>query len=410
MRFIRRGLSDNEWKAKTIIDVALAGCGQHSEVEDDVEKASRFITLGHITNWREKAMLLAADRSTKFLPISVALLLFNGAFGLAYGRTVSSSEGPDNWIPIELHSVAFSASFLWLTEAVLLSALIGVSQTKTAVSRILNIHEPVHPASRRAASGALPSWQPGMWCTKQRKHDPNIISQWRVVALSCIAAILVASGTFIAWAISFAVPPERFGCRHAAQGAMLGFWIASYASGICLAKVDLSPTVLFALTYLKDALTSAAIIAIIMVTQWGIFNRSICWVGSGGLQLPQAPSVAAQISSRINVDYPCIIFVGIAFQFLACMLIATYYRFAIRVFLQRDDGTSNSPKSLKARSWKPNGGLDLRTLLSRGVSGHEMHVVRRGRKRRASKSDVPIGTEGSSTEKVETGSITNYLK
>ena len=329
----RKGKSAPHWKEETLIHISSADCGEPLGVKADVEKAAAFLRLTPVftADRRRVARHLAANRSTKFLPIIVSLLLFNGSFGLAYGRTVSQPESVDNWIPIELHSVAFSACFLWLTEAVLLSALIGVPQTAASVLSILNI--PERSAADRVAAGALPSWQPNM--------GQRTVSTWRVAALNSVAVMLVASSTFIAWAISFAVPPERFGCRHAAQGAILGFWLASYAIGLCLSRMDLPNKTRFISTYIKDAIASTAVIAIVMITQWGIFNRSTCWADSSGLQLPQVPSVSVRIKSRVRVVYPCIIFMGIAFQLVACMLIAMRYRHAIRVFCQRDDGKSN---------------------------------------------------------------------
>lgn len=327
----RRGLTNEEWKARALIETSSAECG--------IRVSSRKSDT--ISDWKRKARLLAANRATKFLPITVALLIFNGSFGLAYGRTVTSPEGPNNWIPIELHSIAFSASFLWLTETVLLSALIGVPQTEASVPTILEIDSPAPPATHLIAAGTLPSFWPDMWRRIHQRLDSVTISRCRVVTLNFIAAFLVASGAFVAWAISYTIPPQRFGCRHLGQGAILVFWLISYISGICLSCMDMTPKRRFIAAYSKDALSSLVVIFLVIITQWGVFNRSVCWVSDGALQLPQSPSVNANIRSRINVEYPSIIFGGIAFRFPACMLIAAYYRHAIRVFVQRDDGESN---------------------------------------------------------------------
>lgn len=344
MRFKDEGMTDEEWKAKALIETSIAECC----IDPPPTKIST------ISKWRRKARQLAANRTTKFLPITVALLIFNGSFGLAYGRTVSLPEGPNNWIPIELHSIAFSASFLWLTETVLLSALIGVPQTEASVPSILKIESAVPPAINLVAAGALPSFRPDMWRRGNRRLQSLTVSRWRVLALTWVATVLVASGTFVAWAISYTIPPQRFGCRHTAQGAILSLWVANLVVGICLSCIEMSPKKRFVLTYTKDAVSSLVVIFLVIITQWGVFNRSVCWVGDeGGIQLPQAPSVNANIRSRINVEYPCIIFGGIAFRFLACKLIATYYRHAIRVFVQRDDGESNVRRLSTCRSRAP---------------------------------------------------------
>jgi hypothetical protein len=84
------------------------------------------------------ARSLAADRSTKFLPIVFSQLVFVALFFISFWKTESSELGPGNWIHIEAHSLAFSVLFLWLTPAIFLSAVIGVSQTELEIPRRLN--------------------------------------------------------------------------------------------------------------------------------------------------------------------------------------------------------------------------------------------------------------------------------
>ncbi|KAL8644232.1 MAG: hypothetical protein Q9226_007867, partial [Calogaya cf. arnoldii] len=91
---------------------------------------------------RITARALAADRSTKLLPIIVAEILFIGAIAVAMGKTASiakrSASSETVSVNVEAHSTAFSALYFWILPfAVFLGALIGVSQTKEAIPRIL---------------------------------------------------------------------------------------------------------------------------------------------------------------------------------------------------------------------------------------------------------------------------------
>ena len=83
---------------------------------------------------------LAADRSTKFLPVVVAQAFFIGNIAIAMIRTkaIAQEVNPSTYINIEMHSIAFSALFFWLISAVIMSSIIGASQTAEALPRILD--------------------------------------------------------------------------------------------------------------------------------------------------------------------------------------------------------------------------------------------------------------------------------
>ena len=90
---------------------------------------------------RQTARALAADRSTKLLPVIVAHIIFIGAIGIAIGKTASAAESGASsdtvFINVEAHGIAFSALYFWIIPAVFLSSVIGVSQTEAAIPRIL---------------------------------------------------------------------------------------------------------------------------------------------------------------------------------------------------------------------------------------------------------------------------------
>ena len=86
-----------------------------------------------------RAQALAAARTTKSLPVGVAQAAFMAAVGNAFGRT--STAGPNNpttFINVEAQSVAYTALYFWLIPAVFLASIIGASETKDHVPRILD--------------------------------------------------------------------------------------------------------------------------------------------------------------------------------------------------------------------------------------------------------------------------------
>ena len=85
------------------------------------------------------AKALAADRGTKILPVTVALVLFIATFIVAFIRI--SQAGPSNpavLLNIEAYSISFSMPYFWLISTVILGATVGSSQTEFAIPRILS--------------------------------------------------------------------------------------------------------------------------------------------------------------------------------------------------------------------------------------------------------------------------------
>lgn len=162
-----------------------------------------------MTAVRQTARALAADRSTKLLPIIVAQTLFIGAIGIAIGRLASAGRSMSSsrvFINVEVHGVAFSALYFWIIPAVILSSVIGVSQTKAAIPRVLRrfqidldrllspadfklsngfldekrlalpkqieqLNECLEKDQRRIFSGGVYSWQP---LKKRHHHTPSV--------------------------------------------------------------------------------------------------------------------------------------------------------------------------------------------------------------------------------------------
>ena len=73
----------------------------------------------------------------------MAQTFFVAAIVIAVGRTASAASISSDtvYINVEAHSIAYSALYFWIIPAVILSSVIGVSQTKASIPRILrSIH------------------------------------------------------------------------------------------------------------------------------------------------------------------------------------------------------------------------------------------------------------------------------
>jgi hypothetical protein len=129
----------------------------------------------------------------------------------------------------------------------------------------------------------------------------------------------------------------------------LAVWLLSFAVE-CLLERWLQKW-LFRAVFGKDIVFALTNIGIIGITQWGILSRCSCWTtwGTTGLHLPQIPSVKAELMNYIRNIAPWILVAAIVFQFVFCVMVAWKYWDAVRVFIQRDDGVSNTqwrdPKS-----------------------------------------------------------------
>ena len=335
---------------------------------------------------RQTARALAADRSTKLLPIAVAQFFFIGAVGIAIFRTAAAASNSTTsdtvFINVEAHSIAFSALYFWIIPAVFLSSIIGVSQTEAAIPRILrrfqvdlarmalpenltvpedcvdddglvlprtikSLNECLKDDQKRVFHGGVYSWQPSNVKASRAGSLWGIrgLLPYSIVILSTLAGTLVSS----------LVPPVGFDCRNGAEIILCIIWILSAQAdrlliGLWSQNSDRRKT-LFWVTTIKDFLATTATMGGIVVTQIGIFNRCDCYTnwGKTGLALPQMPDVASVLIDRLSMDYPLITFLCIAIEIIVVpLLIYFQFRHAFRVFVQRDDRQSNAPWLWKA--------------------------------------------------------------
>lgn len=271
---------------------------------------------------------LAANRSTKFLPVSVALGFFIGSIGIAFGRTRAAGENSAVvFINIEAYSIAFTACYFWIISTVMLAAIIGASQTEDSLPRIL--HRFLGDVKRRAKSdkceedvfkmlrsftnvssankigrekrrtaGGVYSWQPRdrLKVGRQVKEsvsagplqtlDINVYAstprsliarisagclRWllRVNARSPLLSILnVVSGTIAGLLICARVPPQGWDCRSCGISSMCITWLVSALLDLPI-SIARSST-LIRLHIAKDFVFTAFTFGFVIITQIGL--------------------------------------------------------------------------------------------------------------------------------------------
>lgn len=199
----------------------------------DFESEVRYI-------YEDTANSLAADRATRSLPVFVAEIFFIGGWLIALIKAASSEPGPKNWPNIEVHSIAFSGMYLWITGAVVLGSVIGASQTEGSIPRLLQGFESdladvqgklarhssvIHckemkwcrSGIERAINGGLNNWKPRKWKTHQRFSS---ISNWNMSAFVTSALAMLSASYITAIVLSYYVPPHGLGCRHIPETVM----------------------------------------------------------------------------------------------------------------------------------------------------------------------------------------------
>lgn len=318
---------------------------------------------------RRTGRALAADRSTKFLPIIVAQIIFVGAVAIALLRTIASAgdnaQGDTLYGKLQAHSIALSAQYFWIIPAVFLSSIIGVSQTEAAIPRILRrfqgdldylklqVQMPndcLEDAQRRILQGGVYSWQPSSSIASTSQLSPaDKIHAW-------LPYPILLLGTVTGMLLSAFVPPDGFNCRHTGEISICSAWVVSALIDHLLnyfwppADNQRVGMILLRMTIVKDILITGATTVGVVVMQIGIFNRCACYTqwGRVGLTLLERPDVAATLIHRLNTVYPAITFTSIGIELVIVPLFfSIWYCDALRVFIQRDDCQSNAPAWLR---------------------------------------------------------------
>ena len=324
---------------------------------------------------QQTADALAADRSTKFFPIMVAQGFFIGAVAIAFGRTVSAAVGSSStsiFINVEAHSIAFSALYFWIIPTVIISSIIGVSQSEGAIPRTLRrfktdldrafptknvalLNECLDNRHKRVFYGGLYSWQPSKGLSSSKSpyvplNGGKVVNRAkRVVQSGFLPYALLISGTLTGVIVSCLVPPDGWDCRNIGEVLITLAWVLSALFdtifGYLVPYTDKRRTLIFRVIGVKDLIATLATMLGIVATQIGVFNRCSCYTlwGKTGLALPEMPEVQNLLIHRMQKVYPAVTFTCIGLQLIIVPLyLCIRYRHAVRVFLQRDDGNSNA--------------------------------------------------------------------
>jgi hypothetical protein len=155
-------------------------------------------------------------------------------------KAASSDPNPSNWANVEVHSVAFSALYLWVTCAVAIGSVIGASQTESAIPRLLQGYE-FHMAqirgrqarrpsavereetawcrisTDRAIHGGVFSWRPTKWRRPPEEHG---IGTATLLLYSLVSTVIVGIGLMTGALLSYLVPPRGLSCRHLPETMM----------------------------------------------------------------------------------------------------------------------------------------------------------------------------------------------
>ncbi|KAF1921844.1 hypothetical protein BDU57DRAFT_64211 [Ampelomyces quisqualis] len=355
------------WKGLAIILVSYDECGL-SEQTTDFCNTFRAMTrkrgfedrIRHV--YEEAAGSLAGDRQTRTLPVVLAEIFFIGGWIVSLIKAAGSEPSPTNWVNVEAQSIAISALYLWVTSAVVLGSVIGASQTEDAVPRILHTLEHDILALRglansrpsfekrvdggwckrnidRAIHGGTYSWRPMKWRAGYGPRGPRNA----IFAYFAAATLFVGCSFLVSAILSYLVAPRGWSCRHIPESIVFLLWVLSVLAGIACENLCKGRKLFWAVFW-KDLVCALSNIAIVIVVQWGIMNRCSCWSGWGStfVHLPQLPEVKADLLFFIRNLAPWIVFAALMFHLLFCAAVMWKYWDAIRVFIQRDDGLSNT--------------------------------------------------------------------
>lgn len=293
------------------------------------------------------AFYIASDRVSRFLPSVAAGLVFVIQITAGFWKTLSAtSDTYDSSNPVSAglnrapHNIAFGTLFFWLPFVVLMTALVGGSQTSHMIPRVLedfreeltrlprpsrSTSEAAEPEaaehltqfgvrsdvagtlerdafpnlssemSDRWSCGGLPVWQPEKFkdVSKSAQGTSHRSFAWFGMALS-FAVVAIPTGCAIA--VSWLTPTEGFGCRAMTQIAYLMMWLFSAITDwlffLCV-HTD-SPSQegtgdgepkrpssryfnIYLVTFARDFVFMGITIGTLTATAIGIFNKCECW-------------------------------------------------------------------------------------------------------------------------------------
>ena len=343
------------------------------------------------------AFLIASDRVSRFLPsVAAALVFFFQLFASFWktldtlGDTYDASNPESAGLNRAPHNIAFGALFFWLPFVVLLTALVGGSQTSHLVPRVLEDFrkdfEKSHAAPeeppeapgletaparldkseaatfpdissqmyQRWSCGGLPVWQAEKLMDfvdsgdRRLHHGPFA---WFGMGLSFA---IVAIPTPCAVALSWLTPTDGFGCRAMTQVSFLIMWVISAGIDSVLSiwararfskaakETSINPRYLkiYWITFAKDFVLMSGTVTILTLSALGIFNKCECWCkwpkSSGYISFLQDEDVFRLIKSRLETTFPTIVGCALLIEVVIFGFVWFHFRKGHRVLKQRD--------------------------------------------------------------------------
>jgi hypothetical protein len=326
------------------------------------------------------------------LPSAVSSLVFLTQLFASFWKTLDTlSNTYDKSNPVSAglnrapHNIAFGALFFWLPLVVLMTALVGGSQTSHMIPRVLedfrrdfaNSHTQLEsllaPADydvlgkyeaeafpdiskemyERWRSGGLPVWQAEKFADFEKPGEgrpPHRLFAWLAMAL---AFSIVAIPTGCAIAVSWLTPTEGFGCRAMTQLSFLIMWILSAVIDWRLYVVNKKPTngkkttvigsryfIAYGITFAKDLIFMSGTIVTLTWSALGMFNKCECWCkwpkSPGYISFPQDDYIFQMIKRRLQLHFPLIVSGALAYQVFVFGGVWCYFWKGYRMLKQRD--------------------------------------------------------------------------
>ena len=347
---------------------------------------------------------MSSDRVSRVLPSAISTLVFLVQISAGFwkillnlGETYDDTNPVSHGLNRAPHNIAFGALFFWLPLAVLMTALVGGSQTRYLMPRVLQsfrhavefaqedqrvrIHlvgpereaqklPDISPAQRhkRWSHGGLPVWQLAKFADF---HDHSHRKFWFFGLNLALLAVMIPTGC--AMALSWLTPTEGFCCRNMAQLAFLLMWLVNLGIDVLLYKwltvggCDLSRSKqnlpkperserAYTITFVKDSFFFTATVLTLTGSATGIFNSCNCWsqwfpLGSTRyISFPQEDYIFRLIKHRLTWLFPVIVVLALASQVFIYAAVRWHFRRGHRVLEQRNiDEVLESPDSRRPK-------------------------------------------------------------
>lgn len=301
---------------------------------------------------RNAAQSLSADRSTSFVPVAVSVAIFGGAIRIAFDKKFSAASVINEGITP--YYIAHTALYFNVLPAILLSAIIGVSQDRDSIPHILKQlrsdtkDDLMLPDGldfwKRITSGAIYSWQPKKWqCLTFNGRD----ACWKRWLIAVLSWSIVLSGCLVAIYLAYTAVPTGFGCREIGMSSTLGMWILS-ASFDIYAERSFKPKGCYTLVFLKDLICSLAVVLYHVTTYLGMYNRCSCWTkfGAGALPFATEPQVSEELQEKIGNEWRTAVRILVAWQMLFVSVVCALSHKGVVLLLSavRNDAAHGSSK------------------------------------------------------------------